>query len=105
MSDPRQTPRRPSKLVLDGVRPQRSWRVRFLMIGTFLGLCGVTAASVGVVAIYYRYSRGLPEIPRVDEYRPAVLSEVLTDDGVLAAEFYNERRKVVPYDRIPKRLI
>ena len=105
MSDTRQTPRRPSKLVLDGVRPKRSWRVRFLMMGTFLALCGATGASVGVVAIYYRYSRGLPEIPRVDEYRPAVLSELLTDDGVLAGEFYAERRKVVPYEQIPKRLV
>src|SRR5919198_5702585 len=105
MSDPRQTPRRPSKLVLDGVRPKRSWRVRLLMIGTFLALCGVTGAAVGVVTIYYLYSRGLPDIPRVDEYRPAVLSELLTDDGVLAAEFYAERRKVVPYDQIPKRIV
>jgi penicillin-binding protein 1A len=24
---------------------------------------------------------------------------------VLAGEFYNERRKVVPYERIPKRLV
>jgi penicillin-binding protein 1A len=105
MSDTRQTPRRPSKLVLDGVRPKRSWRVRLLMIGTFLTLCGAVAAAVGVVTLYYIYSRGLPEIPRVDEYRPAVLSELLTDDGVLAGEFYAERRKVVPYEQIPKRLV
>jgi penicillin-binding protein 1A len=97
--------RAPSKLCLDRLRPKRSWRVRFLMMAAYLTLCGATAAALGVVAIYYRYSRGLPEIPRVGEYRPAVLSEVLTDDGVLAAEFYNERRKVVPYDRIPKRLV
>ena len=38
-------------------------------------------------------------------YRPPVLTEVYTDDQVLAGEFYNERRKVVPYDHIPKRLV
>jgi penicillin-binding protein 1A len=108
MSDPRQNSgilRRRSKLVLRGVRPARSWPVRLLMIAAFLTLCGGTAATVAVVTVYYIYSRGLPEIPRVDEYRPAVLSEVLTDDEVLAGEFYSERRKVVPYERIPKRLV
>jgi membrane carboxypeptidase/penicillin-binding protein len=33
------------------------------------------------------------------------VSEVYTDDAVLAGEFYAERRKVVPYERIPKRLV
>lgn len=98
------TPRE-SKLVLDGVPPKRPLWLRALKVVGFLTLCGVTAALIAGAVIYYKYSQGLPEIPRVDEYRPAVLSEVLTDDGVLAGEFYNERRRVVPYDRIPKRLV
>ena len=42
---------------------------------------------------------------RVARYWPPVLSEVYTDDQVLAGELYENRRKVVPYERIPKRLV
>src|SRR5688572_1358382 len=93
--------RKPGRLVLEGVRGPPKWWGRLLMIAGWLTLCGGTAAVVGVVVVYYKYSAGLPAIPRVDEYRPAILSEVITDDAVLAGEFYNERRKVVPYERIP----
>ena len=47
----------------------------------------------------------LPDIPRVTDYRPPILTEVVTSDALLAGEFYNERRKVVPYERVPKRLV
>jgi hypothetical protein len=70
-----------------------------------VALCGVTAAGLGGLTLYYVYSAGLPEIPQVEQYWPPIVTEVYTDDAVLAGEFYNERRKVVPYDHIPKRLV
>jgi penicillin-binding protein 1A len=101
--EPASAPRR--RLVLDGVRPPRRWWAKLLVALAFLGLLGATAAGLGVLGVYLKYADGLPDIPKVNEYWPAVLSEVFTDDGVLAGEFYNERRKVVPYERIPKRLV
>ena len=71
----------------------------------WLLLTGATAALVGGLAAYYVFSEGLPEIPRISAWAPPLLTEVYTDDQVLAGEFYDERRKVVPYDRIPKRLV
>lgn len=94
-----------SKLVLDGLPPQRSWWVRLLKLGAWLTLTGATAAVVGGAVLYYVFSEGLPDIPRVDRYWPPIVTEVYTDDAVLAGEFYFERRKVVPYERIPKRLV
>ncbi|HEX9508628.1 MAG TPA: transglycosylase domain-containing protein, partial [Myxococcales bacterium] len=64
-----------------------------------------TAALVIFAMLFYRFSDGLPQIPRVEEYWPPIVTEIYTDDSVLAGEFYNERRKVVPYDHIPKRLV
>jgi penicillin-binding protein 1A len=96
---------RHSRLELGGVPPRRNWAVRLLKAIAWTGLVGGTAAGVAGLGIYYHYSEDLPEIPRVDRYWPPVLSEVYSDDGVLAGEFYSERRKVVPYDRIPKRLV
>ncbi len=93
-----------TRLELVGV-PARAWWKTLLKLGAWLTL---TAATAGVAAygfFWWKFAQGLPEFPRVDAYRPPVLSEVYTQDGVLAGEFYNERRKVVPYERIPKRLV
>ncbi|MFZ5445045.1 MAG: penicillin-binding protein 1A [Myxococcota bacterium] len=92
------------KLLLVNVPQKRWWKVPFKVVG-FLVLTGLTAAIAGYGFVYWKYADGLPAIPRVDEYRPPILTEVYTVDGVLAGEFYNERRKVVPYERIPKRLV
>ncbi|MFL5350855.1 MAG: penicillin-binding protein 1A [Hyalangium sp.] len=93
-----------SKLVLDGEKKGRWWLLP-LKFAAWAALTGTTAAAVGLVALYYIYSQDLPAIPKVDEYWPPIVSEVYTDDAVLAGEFYNQRRKVVPYERIPKRLV
>ena len=86
-------------------RPPRKWWVKLLLAGMFLVFVGAAGAAGAVAWALNRYGEGLPSVPRVDEYFPPILSEVYTDDQVLAAEFYNERRKVVPYERIPKRLV
>src|SRR5215207_6743697 len=99
------TDRKRSRLVLEGVPPPRPWKRRLAMTLAWLALTGLTAATVAVLGAYYVFSRDLPAIPEVDEYLPPIVTEVYTDDAVLAGEFYTERRKVVPYERIPKRLV
>lgn len=104
MSDPKSADRSRSKLVLDGVPSKRWWKFLLKTAG-WLSLTGATGAVIAVTAVYYVYADGLPAIPKVDEYWPPIVTEVYTDDAVLAGEFYEERRKVVPYERIPKRLV
>ncbi|NOK22344.1 penicillin-binding protein 1A [Corallococcus carmarthensis] len=104
MADPK-IDRSRKKLVLDGVPPKRNILVRLMKLVAVLGLMGATAGVLAIVGAYYIFSDGLPAIPKVDEYWPPIVTEVYTDDAVLAGEFYNERRKVVPYERIPKRLV
>jgi len=94
-----------SKLVLDGVPPKRGILVRLLKFAAWAALTGATAAAVAGLGLYYHFSEGLPDIPRVDQYWPPIVTEVYTDDAVLAGEFYHHRRKVVPYEHIPKRLV
>ncbi|MEN9799638.1 MAG: hypothetical protein RL653_3335 [Pseudomonadota bacterium] len=88
-------------------RPKRKgrWWKRILVSLLVLVLLAVGGAAGAVYWAVDKYGDGLPGVPRPDEYFPPILSEVYTDDQVLAAEFYNERRKVVPYERIPKRLV
>jgi penicillin-binding protein 1A len=73
--------------------------VLFLVIG------GVQALAIAGFVAYAYFSQGLPSIPTPQSYLPPVLSEFWSDDGALGAEFFQERRKLVPYERIPKRLI
>ncbi|MFE8601911.1 penicillin-binding protein 1A [Archangium violaceum] len=103
--NPEKTDRSESKLVLDGVPPKRPIWVLLLKFAAWATLTGATAAVVAVAGVYYHYSQGLPDIPKVDQYWPPIVTEVYTDDAVLAGEFYHHRRKVVPYERIPKRLV
>ena len=103
-SDSKNIDRSRSKLVLDGVKKGPWWLFPLKVVG-WLTLTGATAAGVGLVGLYVVFSPGLPAIPKVDEYWPPIVTEVYTDDAVLAGEFYNQRRKVVPYERIPKRLV
>src|SRR4051794_39207037 len=93
------------RLVLRNVPKPYKGRSRWVRVGVFLVSVGLTAAAALFLGLYYKYSEGLPDIPRVDQYWPPILTEVHSQDGVLSGEFYNERRKLVPYDHIPKRLV
>src|SRR5579884_2461214 len=104
-SSPSSNKPRSSKLRLVNVPPPRSLTWKLISLAGWAALVGATAVVFGVLFLYYKYSEGLPEIPKVEAYAPPVVSEVFTDDQVLAGEFYNERRKVVPYEHIPKRLV
>jgi penicillin-binding protein 1A len=92
-------------LVLSGVAPAPSFFVRILRILGVLGLAGLTLGSAAAFGLYVKYSEHIPSIPSAKDYRPPLLSELRSDDGRLLAEFFDERRKMLPYDQIPRRLI
>ncbi|MGC3999690.1 MAG: PBP1A family penicillin-binding protein [Anaeromyxobacter sp.] len=94
----------PGRVVLQGLPPRRPLR-RLLRWSLFLLLALVNAGLVAVIAGYVYFSRNLPEIPRLTDYRPPIITETISADGQLAGEFFTERRKVVPYERIPRQLI
>ena len=100
-----ETEGRRTRLVLRGVAPDRSFKKQLAFLAAWSGLVLLTGGLVIGAALYYHFSKGLPDIPSVEEYWPPIVTEVYTDDAVLAGEFYNERRKVVPYEHIPKRLV
>jgi penicillin-binding protein 1A len=99
------TPSPPVRVVLDGLPPPRPlWR-RLLRWTLFLAIGGVNAVLVAGVAVWVVFSRGLPDIPAIEDYRPPVVTELVSSDGQIAGEFFVERRKVVPYRRIPRQLV
>jgi len=65
-------------------------------------------AFVGFVALlvfYAMLTKGLPSIDWAQRYRPPIVTNVISGDQQLMGEFYDERRVVVPYERIPKKMV
>lgn len=83
----------------------RIWRV--LRIVLLLSLCAGFLGVSAVAGLFLYYTRGesLPTIDKISEYHPKVVTRVLASDGQLIGELFEERRTVVPIDRIPRHVI
>ena len=66
-----------------------------------LALLGV----VCVVATLWYFSRGLPSIEALRDYRPPQTTRVVDRNGETIGEIFNERRTVVPMSKIPRVLV
>ncbi|MFO7715379.1 penicillin-binding protein 1A [Desulfosarcina sp.] len=71
-----------------------------LFIALVLMLMGATA----MVGIYFYLSDDLPKITSLKDYHPSIITTVYSDDNRKIAEFYKERRIVVPLSNMPIQL-
>ncbi len=70
-----------------------------------LGLLGLLLAIILPVGAYLYISKSLPRVDTLADYRPPIITRVLSDDGSVIAELFEERRIIVPVSRMPKQLI
>jgi penicillin-binding protein 1A len=70
------------------------WMVLLLMV----------AGAATTAGLFFYFSKNLPQIATLADYKPPIITTVYADDGRLIGEFYKERRIVAPLDRIPERL-
>ena len=92
-------------VIFDKERPRGSIRSQLLRFALFFALVGMfSGALVGVVAYGY-FGQGLPEFDSIDDYRPKTVTRVYGQEGQLIGEFYREKRIVLPYDRIPPKVV
>ena len=75
---------------------------RFLIYG---GTAVTVLAGALAIAAYLLIAGSLPKVDTLADYRPPVVTRILSDDGSVIAELFDERRIVVPVARIPRRLI
>jgi penicillin-binding protein 1A len=66
-----------------------------------LGLLG----GLALVGGYHYISQDLPRINSLMDYRPPVITTVYADDNRKIAEFFKERRLVIPLSEVPPMLI
>jgi len=63
----------------------------------------VVAAGAGI-SIFFYFKEELPQISSLKDYRPWAVTTVYSDNNHKIAEFYKERRIVVPLEKIPAQL-
>ncbi len=71
------------------------------LLGVFLIGC---AAAAGLV-VYFSISKDLPKITSLADYQPSIITTVYADDNRKIAEFFDERRIVIPLAEMPRMLI
>ncbi len=69
------------------------------------GLGLAVAAALTLVGAYLYVARSLPQVETLSDYRPPIISRVYSGDGKVIAEYYRERRILVPVSRMPQQLI
>jgi penicillin-binding protein 1A len=72
----------------------------FLLAIIFV-ICGAAAG----VAVYYTISIDLPKITSLSDYHPSIITTVYADDNRKIAEFFKERRIVLPLSQMPAMLV
>ncbi len=95
----------PPRLVLDGLPPRPPFKHLAARWALFAAIGAVNGAVALLVGGYLYFSRGLPDIPTVEGYRPPIVTEMISADGQIVGEFFDERRKVLPFEKIPKRVV
>lgn len=85
---------------------KQSWPLRrlFRLLLTVSAVFSLSCV-LALVGAYLYVSGSLPRVETLADYRPPIITKVLSDDGTTIAEFARERRILVPVERMPKQLI
>jgi penicillin-binding protein 1A len=88
-------------------KKDKSWIFKTLLL---MSLACVVIGGLAVVGVFWHYSRDLPKIITVGDYRPPTVTRVVAapdperpkDDTTIAEYYDDERRYVIPYEKIPE---
>lgn len=76
--------------------------------GRLLLLAGTAATLLLLLVLtgaYFYVAGTLPKVDSLADYRPPLVTRILSDDGTVIAELFEERRVIVPVARMPHRLV
>ena len=62
------------------------------------------AAGTGGYLLYEHFTDGLPDISLLKSYQPSLITTVYSDDGSAIAQFFAERRVLIPLEKMPAAL-
>lgn len=77
--------------------------IRRIILALFvLFFLGAIGAGAILTWGYYYITRDLPPLFEADDYKPAAVTKVYSNDGTVIGEFYRERRYPVKINDVPK---
>jgi penicillin-binding protein 1A len=76
------------------------FRTLFLFL-LILSSFGILAGFGGAYFIYTKYSVDLPDVKTLKDYHPSTITQVYSDADELIAQFFVEKRIIVPIEKIP----
>ena len=78
-------------------------RLGKILIVTFysITLFSLTLGFAGVVYIYFYFSQDLPDVRELKNYHPSTITQIYSDSNEKIAEFYIEKRIMIPLEDIP----
>ncbi len=82
-----------------------SWIIKTLF---FLAIIGSLVLCVLGGGVYLYFSKGLPDIVQVSDYKPLTVTQVIAGQGDKAeviGEFFIEKRYVIPYEKMSDLLV
>ena len=62
-------------------------------------------SSAGAYFLYSSVKNGLPEVVKLEDYKPLLVSQVFDRNGKKIGEFSRQRRVLIPYKDIPELVI
>ncbi len=77
------------------------WSQKLLKILVVGGIASLIFLVIGVLFL----TADLPSLSELAHYRPSIVTEVFSDDEHKIGEFYNERRYVIPYEKMPPLIV
>ncbi len=75
----------------------------FIWFGV-LAVLVILTSGMAVTGIFLYFNENLPKISLLSDYTPPLITTVYSDDNRKIAEFYHERRIIVPFSEIPPML-
>ncbi|MDH3881465.1 MAG: transglycosylase domain-containing protein, partial [Desulfobacteraceae bacterium] len=83
---------------------QRSYFSKIFKWFFLISFIVILIGSIGVAGVYLYLSKNLPKISSLEDYRPPIITTVYSDDNRKIAEFFKERRIVLPLSKMPEML-
>ncbi|HTO09215.1 MAG TPA: PBP1A family penicillin-binding protein [Myxococcota bacterium] len=78
---------------------------RLAKIAVALAVFAALMAGIGLALFYVTILSDLPEINKLEDYHPNLITRVLDVDGNEVASFAKERRVIIPIEQVPKPVV
>lgn len=92
-------------ITYQGGRPRGGLFRRLVRWTLLLVLVGGGAAGIGGLVLYSQLSVDVPNFASLADYRPKLVTRIYAQEGQLIGELYREKRIVLTYDQIPRRVV